>query len=161
MVMPRSHPRWIRRLFSDADLEAIVRAIREVEAASSGEVRVHMERHVEPARGAGAAAADPLVRARAVFQQLGMHRTARRNGVLIYLAVEDRRLAIVGDEGIHARVGESAWTGIRDLMVGELRAGHPTEALLGAIAEVARLLARHYPPSGDDTDELPDRISTS
>jgi uncharacterized membrane protein len=119
-----------------------------------------MERHVEP-RARGAAAGDPLVRARALFQELGMHRTARRNGVLIYLAVEDHRLAIVGDDGIHARVGEAAWTGIRDLMVGQLRAGHPTEAVLGAIAEVARLLARHYPPSGDDTDELSDRISTS
>jgi uncharacterized membrane protein len=159
MVMARAHPRWVRQIFTDAELEAIVRAIRDAEAASSGEVRVHMERRVGGARAAGVG--DPLARARALFQQLGMHRTARRNGVLIYLAVEDRRLAIVGDEGVHGRVGEAAWTGIRDLMVGALRAGHPTEAVLGAIAEVGRLLARHFPPAGGDTDELPDRISTT
>jgi uncharacterized membrane protein len=104
---------------------------------------------------------DPLARARAVFVSLGMERTAQRNGVLIYLAVNDHRLAIVGDEGVHARVGDGYWERIRDFMVERLRAGRPAEAVLGAVDEVGRVLAQYFPPRRDDVDELPDRLSTS
>src|SRR5688572_33408287 len=103
------HPKWAMALFTPDDLEAIARAVGVAEAATSAELRVHLERRVP-------GAIEPLARAREVFAALGMHRTAERNGVLIYLAVEDHKLAIVGDEAIHTRVGPQHWDHVRVLM---------------------------------------------
>jgi uncharacterized membrane protein len=89
-----------------------------------------------------------------------MHRTRDRNGVLIYLAVADHHLAIVGDEGIHARVGDGYWNGLRDLMVERLREGRARDALGEAVAEVGRTLRAQFPRRRDDTNELSDQVST-
>ena len=151
------HPRWARSLFSEGDFDAIARAVAEAEAVTSAEVRVHLERRVPRARGP--ARADALSRARDVFAQLGMHRTALRHGVLIYLAFADRQVAIVGDEGIHARVGDQYWAEIRDLMVERLRTGQPRAAVVEAVRELGRALARHFPRQPDDTNELSDSVS--
>jgi uncharacterized membrane protein len=151
------HPRWARRLLSEADLDAIVAAVREAERATAAEIRVHLERRV--AHGLRRRTTDPMERARRVFAGLGMHRTAHRHGVLVYLALEDRKLAIVGDEGIHARVGDEYWHGVRDRMVERLRAGAVRGAVVDAVAEVGATLARLLPRGPDDADELPDDVS--
>jgi uncharacterized membrane protein len=151
------HPRWARGVMTDADLDAITAAVREAEARTSAEIRVHVERRV--AHGLRRRTTDAMQRAREVFAALGMHRTAHRSGVLVYLAIEDRKLAIVGDEGIHARVGDDYWTGVRDRMVERLRAGAVRGALVGAVVEVGATLARFFPRGPDDVDELPDDVS--
>jgi uncharacterized membrane protein len=151
------HPRWARGVFTGADLDAVAAAVREAERATSAEIRVHAERRV--AHGLRRRTTDPMERAREVFAALGMHRTAHRSGVLIYLAVEDRKLAIVGDEGIHTHVGDDYWRGVRDRMVERLRAGVMRDALVGAVTEVGAALARFFPRRPDDVDELPDDVS--
>jgi len=153
------HPRWTRRFLSEADFDAIAQAIESVEARTSAEVRVHLERHVP--RRLFRRTPDPLARARHVFAKLGMQRTADRNGVLIYLAVGDRKLAVVGDEGIHGCVGARHWDGVRDRMVEKLSVGAGREAILGAIEEVGRELAVHYPRRRGDVNELGDELSVS
>lgn len=152
-------PTWTRRFLSEADFEAIARAIVEAESRTSAEIRVHLERRVP--RRLFRLTPDPLTRARHVFARLGMHTTAARNGVLIYLAVGDRKLAVVGDEGIHARVGDQHWDGVRDRMVEQLSAGAAREAILGAIREVGSALAVHYPRRRGDVNELGDEVSVS
>jgi uncharacterized membrane protein len=155
--MPGRHPRWARRFFTEADLDAIASAVRDAERGTSAEIRVHVERRV--AHGLRRRTTDPMERARHVFAALGMHRTARRAGVLVYLAIEDRKLAIVGDEGIHARVGDDYWTAVRDRMVERLRAGAVRGAVIGAVSEVGTSLARFFPRGPDDVDELSDDVS--
>lgn len=152
-----THPRWARQLFSDDDLEAITRAVAEAETRTSAEIRVHLERRV--LRERWGRRPEPLARAEAVFRLLGMQRTAERSGVLIYLAVRDRALAIVGDEGVHRRVGDGYWAAVRDLMLDRLRAGAAREALLAGIAEVGRVLGEHFPRRPDDRNELSDQVS--
>ncbi|MGH2670530.1 MAG: TPM domain-containing protein, partial [bacterium] len=149
-------PRWAQRVFSEADFAAIVDAVGRAETATSAEVRVHLERRVYRLPGQRA---DALRRARTVFGHLGMHLTAERHGVLIYLALEDRKLAIVGDEGIHGRVGDTYWEGVRDLMVARLREGRALDAVLSGVAEVGRVLAEHFPRRPDDRNELSDQVS--
>ena len=150
-------PAWARRVFAEGDLDAIADAVRAAEARTSAEIRVHVERRV--ARGLLVRTRDPMTRARRVFAALGMHRTEHRAGVLIYLAVEDRKLAIVGDEGIHARVGDEFWAGVRDRMVEQLRAGNARVAAVSAVAAVGAALAAMFPRDPDDRDELPDDVS--
>jgi uncharacterized membrane protein len=157
MAVPEPrHPRWAQRLFTAADFAAIADTVERAEAATSAELRVHLERRVHRFPGQRA---DALRRARTVFTHLGMHLTAERHGVLIYLALEDRKLAIVGDEGIHRRVGETYWEAVRDLMVAKLRDGRALDAVLAGVTEVGRVLAEHFPRRPDDRNELSDQVS--
>jgi uncharacterized membrane protein len=151
------HPRWTHGLFSGADLDAIAAAVAAAERATSGEIRVHLERRL-PRRGA--TAADPLARATEVFTTLRMHETAEHSGVLIYLAIDDHKLAILGDGGVHARVGDAYWQRVRDGMVERLRRGDARDAVLHAVREVGEVLQRFFPRRPDDRNELSDRVST-
>ncbi len=151
------HPRWTRALFTTDDLEAIGAAVAAAERQTSGEIRVHLERRLPR----GSAPGDALPRATEIFTRLGMHATADRNGVLIYLAVEDHQLAIAGDAGVHARVGDEYWQRIRDAMVERLRRGDARAAVLHAVAEVGEVLRRFFPPRPDDRNELSDQVSLS
>jgi uncharacterized membrane protein len=148
------HPAWVLSVFRSEDLDAIAAAVRRAEMLTTAEVRVHMERGVPAGR-------ETLGRAQEVFRRLRMHRTRQRNGVLVYLALEDRKLAIVGDAGIHAQVGAAYWEGVRDLMVGHLRAAAPREAVVRAVEELGRALGQHFPRGpGHDPDELANEVST-
>ena len=140
--MPR-HPRWTRHVFSHDDLEAIGAAVREAERGTSGVIRVHLERHIP--RPAGAAAGDALARATHVFRHLKLHDTEHRNAVLVYVAVADHKLAIVGDAGVHARVGDEYWQRIRDSMVERLRRGAARDAIVHAVTDVGGVLAKFFP----------------
>jgi uncharacterized membrane protein len=150
--MSQKHPRWTRKLFSDADLDAIAAAVHEAERDTSGEIRVHLERRVPHG-------AEALARARHIFKHLKMDATAERNGVLVYLAVEDRKLAIMGDEGVHARVGEAYWPRVRDAMVERLRAGAPREAVVHAVMDIGLILKKFFPGRPDGRNELSDEVS--
>ena len=133
------------------DEQRIVAAIEASELVTSGEVRVHLN---------DTCSGDPLRDAQKQFQKLGMHRTAERNGILFFLALESHKLAVVGDSGIHAKVGQSFWEGIRDHMVPELKEGRWVDALELGIAEAGRALAEHFPHQGrSDRDELSNEVS--
>jgi len=158
MVAISRHPRWVHRILSPDDLAAIVAAIARAEALTSAEVRVHLERRVRRAHRGG----DPtLARARDIFARLEMHDTTHRGSVLIYLAVEDRKLAIIGDDAIHARVGDEYWIRVRDGMVSRLREGRAREAVVEAVGEVGRALSRHFPRGSDDRPDPNNDLSVS
>ena len=144
------HPRWVRRFMSEADLDAVARAVAEAEAGTAGEIRVHLD-----ARCAG----DPMARAVELFERLGMTRTRLRNGVLIYLAIGDRKLAVIGDAGVHARVSPDYWQGLRETLVRHFREGRPRDGLVAAVRDVGATLRHHFPRAPDDRNELSDEVS--
>jgi len=146
------HPRWARVLFSDDDFEAIAAMVTEAERHTSAEIRVHLERRLP--RGT-----DAFTRAGHVFTHLKMDATAERNGVLLYLAIEDRALAIVGDSGVHARVGDDYWQRVRDSMVARLRSGAARDAVVHAVTDVGLVLQKFFPRRRDDRNELSDEVS--
>ena len=153
-----AHPKWVQSVFSEQDLGDIAAAVGRVESSAAAEVRVHLEPRLP--KPTGNATPDPFVRAVALFQQLGMHRTRLRNGVLLYLALEDRKLAIVGDEAIHARVGPAYWDRVRDLMVERMRGHAPREAVVRAVEEIGRVLTKHFPRTpGSGGGELSNEVS--
>lgn len=144
------HPRWVRRFMSDADLDAVARAVAEAERHTSAEIRVHLDHRC---------AGDPMARAVEVFERLGMHRTAERHGVLIYVAVQDRKLAVIGDAGIHARVGEAYWQGLVEAATRHFREERPCDGFIHAVGEVGGVLRQHFPRRPDDTNELTNQVS--
>jgi uncharacterized membrane protein len=128
----------------------ILAAVREAENETSGEVRVHIETKCRE---------DVLDRAAWVFKKLGMHKTAERNGVLFYLAVSDRKFAVIGDAGINARVPEGFWDDVKELLQDHFREGKFTEGLSAGIILAGTHLKKHFPHREDDINELPDDIS--
>jgi uncharacterized membrane protein len=136
--------------FSAEEKERINLAIRDAELNTSGEIRVHMERKC---RG------EALDRAAYLFEKLDMHETALRNGVLFYLAVDDRKFAILGDAGINQVTGEDFWDHIRDRIVEEFRQGRFAAGLETGIRMAGVKLKEHFPYLEGDVNELPDEIS--
>ena len=135
---------------SDDDLDAVTQAIALAEASTSAEIRVHCDHRC---------AGDPVARAIAVFEELGMHRTEGRNGVLVYVAIADRKLAVVGDTQIHQRVGDVYWREVVDGTTRHLAGERPREGFVHAISELGSVLSRHFPRRPDDRDELSNRVS--
>jgi uncharacterized membrane protein len=134
------------------DDERIVAAIREAEARSRGEIRVHVaEREV----------ADPRTEAAFVFERLGMDKTAERTGVLLFVAPESQSITVIGDREAHERCGEAFWTAVVEAIREEFRAGRYTEGLVAGVRAVGEELARHFPrrPGETDRNELPDGVS--
>ncbi len=144
------HPRWVRKFMSVSDLDMVAQAVAEVERHTSAEIRVHLDPRCP---------GDAVARAVEVFERLGMHRTAERHGVLIYAAVEDRKLAVIGDAGIHARVGEAYWRSLVAGVTKHFREERPGDGFLHAVRDVGQALRRHFPRRPDDPNELTDEVS--
>lgn len=137
--------------FDETEREAIREAIAAAEEQTSGEIRLHLARRT---RG------DVLAAAQVAFHAIGMTRTAARNGVLIYLSVEDRRFAIVGDEGIDRVVPEGFWDEIKETMRQRFAADRFAEGIAEAVRRVGEKLRAYFPLQAGDVNELPDDIST-
>ncbi len=136
--------------FSKQDQEAIVNAIRDAEKDTSGEVRVHIDKKCPE---------DVLDRAAYWFEKLKMHKTELRNGVLFYLATQDKKFAIIGDAGINAKVPDGFWDDIKNQMANHFKQGNLVDGLCQGIRESGIQLKTHFPYQSDDINELPDEIS--
>lgn len=139
------------RLLRKKDENLIVEAIRSAELATSGEVRVHIESRCEED--------NPLDRAAWIFQELGMEKTALRNGVLVYVALKSRQFCIIGDAGINSVVPADFWDSAKDLMLKEFAQGRIAQGIASGINRVGVLLKEKFPYQDDDVNELPDAIS--
>lgn len=141
----------VKRFLTEKDEEEIVGAIRKAEMKTSGEIRVHIERHTDK---------DPFDHAVEVFHQLKMDNTKLQNGVLIYLAIDDRNFVIMGDRGINDAVPRDFWETTKDLMLSHFKKGDFKQGLIEGILMAGKQLQTHFPwdPEGD-INELPDQIS--
>lgn len=138
--------------FSKKEKERIVSAVREAELQTSGEIRVHLERQF---RG------DALKHAEEIFQKLNMDRTEARNGVLILMGLKSKRFFILGDIGIHEKVGQDFWDAIVGEIVPYFKEDRFADGLAEGILEIGKKLKNHFPYQRDDVNELPDEISFS
>ena len=139
-----------RKFFTTEQQHEIVEAIRQAEANTSGEIRVHIENHC---RG------DIMDRSAMVFNILKMNETAERNGVLIYLAIKDKKFSIIGDEGINKMVEHDFWNDVKDMMAGHFRSGNFTEGIIQGVLRVGEKMKTFFPHKSDDINELSDDIS--
>lgn len=145
--------------FLTADEEAeIIEAIRIAEHNTSGEIRVHLETtSVIPDNPSEKI--DAFDRAAEVFDMLHMNNTKNANGVLIYVAVKDRTLVIMGDSGINDVVSNDFWEGTKNIIINHFKAGEMKSGLVEGILMAGEQLKQHFPYQQDDVNELPDDIS--
>ena len=97
-------------------------------------------------------------RAIAFFKAGAEKRTQSRTGVLLYLSLTEHQAEIVADEAIHAKVAPEAWGDAMAALVDAVRAGRPGEGMAAAVARIGAILAQHFPRTGRDPNELPDRL---
>jgi len=141
----------VEDFLSAKDEEEVVEAIRMAEKATSGEIRVHIEKsHGEM---------DIFERAIEVFHLLKMDNTKQENGVLIYVAVENRDFVIYGDKGINEVVANDFWESTKDAIVAQFKTGNYKQGLIDGILKAGEQLNKHFPWSEDNTNELSNTIS--
>jgi uncharacterized membrane protein len=136
--------------FSSEDKQCIIEAIKTAEKDTSGEIRVHLENTCK---------GDVLDRAVYLFEKLGMHKTENRNGVLFYLAVVDKKFAILGDAGINAVTPENFWDEIKNTVISKFSEQKFSEGISEGVLMAGKALKEFFPYKSDDKNELSDDIS--
>jgi uncharacterized membrane protein len=147
---PAGNEMRTKEFIGKLDHDRIVQAIRDVEARTSAEVRVYIQR--------GKLDGDALEAAQTRFQKLGMDKTEERNAVLIFVAPRAHKFAVIGDKAIHETCGEQLWQSVVDRMRAHFQGERFGEALVEAIEEVGKALAAHFPKRSAEANELPDEI---
>jgi len=140
----------VTQFFSPSEQDEIKIAIAQAELNTSGEIRVHLENYCF---------GKTLKRASKIFKQLRMRETEKQNGVLFYLAVKNRKLAIIGDEGIHLNVKQTFWDEMNVNMLKLFAENKFKEGLIFGILATGEKLKEYFPHDEDDVNELPDEIS--
>lgn len=137
-----------KKFFNNEEEGRIMAAIRTAETASSGEIRVYVESEC---------ADNVEKRSVEIFKKLKMFKTQERNGVLIYLAMESRKFAIFGDEGIHKKMGFSYWTAEAATLKTFLTQERIVDGVCKVALDIGEALRTHFPYQSDDKNELPDK----
>lgn len=139
----------VKEFFTHEQMELINAAIIKAEKGNTGEIRLHVEGDCE---------GDAVKRAVVVFHRLHMQKTKYRNGVLFYLAINQKKLAVVGDKGIHEKVSEEFWHKVKDHIISRFKENKYAEGLCEGIEMTGEMLRKYFPGKGEN-NQLPDEIS--
>lgn len=142
----------MKSLLSSGQETQLVNAIVEAEKGTSGEIRVHFDRRCT---------GDPVAQARKIFVHLGMQHTTHRNAVLIYVALDSRKIAIVGDEGIHQKVSPDFWNSELETIIRHFAEHQFLSGLQKAVSDIGEKLKLFFPSENINQDELPNDITIS
>lgn len=136
---------------SDEEKNAVVSAIRNVELYTSGEIRVHIDNRCD---------GDPYDRAVNVFYHLNMDKTLFRNGVLIYIATQDRKFSIIGDEAIQGKIDKNFWSTIIAQLIKDFKNNSYKDGIVTSIDTIGNVLKKYFPAIDNlNSNSIPDDIS--
>jgi uncharacterized membrane protein len=139
-----------QKFFTDIQQQAIIKSIEKAELNTSGEIRLHVEDTCK---------INPVDRAIEIFEKLEMHKTELHNGVLFYLAIKDKKIAVIGDKGINDIVTENFWDDVKNEIINQFKNNQFTEGICKGIEMAGEKLKIHFPFESDDTNELSNDIS--
>jgi len=142
----------VEDFLTQTEEQQIIDAIKVAEKNTSGEIRVHLEKTSDK---------KALERAKEVFHFLRMDETKESNGVLFYVAVEDKQFSVLGDKGINDAVPDDFWNSVKNLVLEQFKSGNYAKGLQQGILETGEKLTTYFPHTLDDTNELPNEISVS
>ncbi|KPM31138.1 Hypothetical protein I595_2402 [Croceitalea dokdonensis DOKDO 023] len=130
--------------------QEIVEAILTAEKNTSGEIRVHIE---------ATAKIDHFSRAQQVFHFLKMDNTKDENGVLLYVAVNDRKFVIYGDNGIYKAVPNGFWEATKEVIAHHFKQGNFKQGIIEGVLKAGKEMEAHFPWQHGDQNELSDAVS--
>lgn len=138
------------QLLSDEAKIRIEEEVRLAELNTSAEIRVHIEDECKEF---------VLDRTSFIFSELEMHKTELRNGILIYAAFKDKKLAVIGDVGINAHVNEHFWNDVKDIMVNNFKLSQFEEGIIQGVRMVGEKIKTAFPIQSNDKNELANKVS--
>lgn len=138
--------------FTEAEEKRIVLAVKEAENDTSGEIRVHVDRYCKT---------NPLLKAQNLFTHLKLNETELKNGVIIYVSIDDKQVAVYGDQGINDLVEPDFWDTTLQKMTDLFKNGQLVDGICAGLKEAGERLKEHFPKLDNDINELPDEISYS
>jgi uncharacterized membrane protein len=130
------------------DKERVRAAIEAAERGTAGEIVVSVARWFWGSVDRAAERA---------FDHLGIAKTQHRAGVLLFVAPWRRRVVVLGDSGIHAKVGPAFWDGTIATILDRIKASGLTAGVVAGVEHIGAHLAVHFPPGPGDVKSLPDR----
>ena len=139
-----------KQFFTPEQQHRMVQAVQQAEKNTSGEVRIFVE--------SKCAYMDAVDRARDIFFSLKMEKTKDRNAVLLYMAIDDRQLALFADEGIYQRLGQEYWDNEAKKMINAFTKDDYTGGVCLVVEEIGQALKKEFPYQSTDKNELPDQI---
>lgn len=137
-------------MLTASEKEEIQEGIRLAELKTSGEIRVHIDKKCD---------SDPFEKAITIFNKLKMYQTQDRNGVLIYISFSDRKLAIIGDEGINNVVPSDFWESTKNELIFRFKRNEFAQGIIDAVNEAGKQLQQYFPVKSDDKNELSNEIT--
>lgn len=137
-------------ILSRREDQRIVEAIKQAEKNTSGEIKVHIDNHCK---------GDVEARSTFIFNKLKLNETKLRNGVLFYIAIKDRKFAVMGDEGINKVVEATFWDDVKNEVLSNFKEGKFAEGLEKGILRCGEKLKTYFPYQSDDINEISDEIS--
>ncbi len=140
----------VEEFLTPAEEQEIIEAIIQAEKNTSGEIRVHIE---------ATSKIDHFSRAQQLFHFLKMDNTKDANGVLLYVAVDDKKFVIYGDTGIDKVVPRGFWDSTKDVIASHFKQGNFKQGIIEGVLRTGKELEDHFPWNHDDTNELSDAIS--
>ena len=145
-----NRPEVPKLFFSKEEQDRIIAEVSAAERKTSAEIVVRLERNCP---------GDPLVRCRDLLQSLGITQTKSRTGVIVYISLEDHKVAVFGDEAVHRVIGQQRWVKVCGQLAEGFKAEKPCDALCDAIREISEILKEPLPYRPGDVNELPNEIS--
>ena len=139
-----------KNFFNQQEQDLLLKAIALAEEKTSGEIRLHLESFC---------LGNEVKAAQKVFTKLKMYQTKERNGVLIYIATISKKVAIIGDKGIHEKLGEIFWNEQIQLLISQFKKDNKAQGLSDAIQNCGLMLGKYFPRQADDRNELSNDIS--
>lgn len=137
-------------MLTASEKEEIQECIRLAELKTSGEIRVHIDKKCD---------SDPFDKAVTIFNKLKMYQTRDRNGVLIYLSFSDRKLAIIGDQGINEVVPPDFWESTKNELIFRFKRNEFAQGIIDAVTEAGKQLQQYFPLKSYDKNELSNEIT--
>lgn len=150
-IIKRIYLRKALGFIKKEDIKKIEDAIKQAEAKTSGEIRVHIsgEKYIE----------NCIEEAKFWFYKLKMNRTAERNGILLFIAPNARKFAILGDEGINKVIENNFWDDVKSMIEKSFKEKKFVEGIVNAVYLTGEILKKFFPIKPDDKNELPNKIN--
>jgi len=138
-------------LAGEIETARVVEAIEKAEEITSAEIRVHYT--------VCGGRTPLLVEAEKTFNALKMHKTENRNGVLIFLRLRKKEIAVIGDIGIHQHVGAEFWEAVKEEIILTIKSNTITDGVINGVHVVGKQLAKHFPPTDENPNELSNEVT--
>lgn len=130
-----------KELFNDNEIKSIEESIKLIESKTTGRIKIYIGTKIS---------GKPLNLTRKIFEKIGLKQLKNRNGILLYIAVKDKKLVIFADDGINDKVGDAFWEIVKDAMIEKFKNGQFELGVIGGVNLIGEKLIEKFPSENEE-----------